>query len=160
MRKTLFTILSLAGFMAATALPVSSAHAQLTLDISTADPLTKLPADKWVYLATHLVNANPIVGKDSVYMVNATGEDLTSVTCHGYFLVGPKPYITSNDTTNVPAMLPKWTVSLVPSKSFNDYCKAGVDANGTVANYHGTLNAADHTFSSSTFVVFMKPNGQ
>lgn len=133
------------------------AQAQLALDITTVDPLTKLPADKWVQLATRIVNPAPIVGKDAVYVVNATGEDLSSVTCRGYFLVGMSPYITGNKTTNAPATLPKWTVSLVPTEGFNTYCKGGVEATGIVANYHGMPNAGDKSLANSTFIVFAQP---
>lgn len=133
------------------------ARAQLDIAVSTVDPLTKLPPEKWIYLATHIVNASPIVGKDSVYAVNATGETLAAVTCRGYFLAGPSPYITNNKTTAAPASLPAWSVTLIPSESFDAYCKAGVDAQGTGAVYHGVLNSADHTFGAATFVVFWKP---
>ena len=148
----------LAALTLAALMAVPPARAQLALDISTVDPLTKLPADKWVQLATRIVNPAPIVGKDSVYVVNATGEDLSSVTCRGYFLVGMSPYITGNRTTNAPSTLPKWTVALVPTEGFNTYCTKGVEATGIVANYHGTPNAADRSLGNSTFIVFMKPN--
>lgn len=148
-------VIAAAAFAALIAIP---AQAQLALDISTVDPLTKLPADKWVQLATRIVNPAPIVGKDSVYVVNATGEDLSSVTCRGYFLVGMSPYITGNKTTNAPSTLPKWTVALVPTEGFNTYCTKGVEATGIVANYYGAPNASDRSLGNSTFIVFMKPN--
>ena len=129
---------------------------QIDVEINTSDPTTKLPAEKWIQLVAKIIDAAPILGKDSVYMMNATGEDLMSVTCRGYFLVGTKPYITDNETTNAPVSLPKWKVTLVPTKSFNKYCKDGVDASGTIASYHGTLNSPDKSFANSTFVIFMK----
>lgn len=158
MRKNLFAATALLALIGSLAIPLAAANAQLNIEIATVDPLTKLSADKWLQLATRIVNPSPLVGKDAIYMVNATGEDLNSVTCKGYFLVGPKPYITSNKTTNAPISLPKWTVTLVPTESFDTYCKAGVDANGSFGNYHGTLNSADHTFGAATFVVFNKAN--
>lgn len=154
MRKALLTALALASLLAA--VPVQAQG--IDIDISTVDPLTKLPAEKWVQLAVRLINPAPIVGKDAVYMANATGEDLNSVTCRGYFLVGAKPYITSNITSNAPASLPKWSVTLVPTESFDTYCKSGVEAVGAVAHYRGTLNASDKSFTGSTFVVFQKAN--
>jgi len=150
MRKTLLTTMALIGitFGAATA------NAQLDIQISNVDPLTKLDASKWIYLMTHAVNAANLIGKDSVYVVNATGEDLSSITCRGYFLAGPKPYITNDDAMSAPSIIPKWTVTIMPTKGFNDYCKAGVDATGAAGTFHGTLNSADHSFENSTFVIF------
>ena len=145
---------------AVVSLPAAAPRAQLSIEVSTVDPLTKLAPDKWVYLVTHVVNAAPLSGKESVYAVNATGEVLQAVTCRGYFLVGQKPYITSNKTTAAPATLPPWTVTLVPAEGFDTYCKAGVDAQGAVDSYHGTLNAADRTFGNSTFVIFQKRGAQ
>jgi hypothetical protein len=160
MRTILLATVTLAGVVLGTAIPVSSADAQLNIEISTVDPLTKLPPDKWVYLMTHAINAAPLIGKEAVYAVNATGETLQAVTCRGYYLVGPKPYITNNKTTAAPPSLPPWTVTLVPADGFNSYCTAGVEAQGAASSYHGTLNSADRTFDSSTFVIFQKPNGQ
>jgi hypothetical protein len=107
---------------------------------------------------THFVNANPLLGKDAVYVLNATGEQLPLVTCGSYQLVGPKPYITNNRTTAAPAFLPPWTATLVPTETFNTYCKSGVNAQGAVASYHGRLNAADHSFANTTFIIFAKPS--
>lgn len=152
MRKTILAALASAGLLVSAAAVAQG----LDLDISTVDPLTKLPAEKWVQLVVRVVNPSPIVGKDSVYMVNATGEDLTSVTCRKYTLVGSNPYVTGEATTNAPAILPKWSVTLVPTKGFDTYCKSGVEATGAVATYHGNLNSADKSFTSATFVVFQK----
>ena len=157
MRDTLLACVLGTGLICAVS---PQAHAQLTLTIDTADPLTHLPPDQWIQLVTRVVNAKPLIGKASVYMVNATGEELGSVTCGSYQLVGAKPYITNNRTTNAPATLPAWTITLVPSEGFNTYCRTGVDALGTVANYHGSLNASNHTFNDSTFVIFQKPSSQ
>ena len=148
MRKVLLCIAAAAAFAS------GSAQAQLNLQINTNDPLTGLTADKWVALATRIVNPAPLIGKDSVYVVNATGEVLLAVTCKGYQLVGSKPYITKNETTAAPGSLPPWTVTLVPTEGFNAYCPAGVDAQGNIASYHGTVNAGN--FQNSTFVIFMK----
>ena len=127
---------------------------EVKLDTNIIDPRTHLSAEKWINLATHILNATPLVGKDSVYMVNATGETLVTVVCRGYQLVGPKPYITSNRTTQTPSNLPAWTVTLIPTEGFNTYCKDGVDAQGAVDLYHGAPNSADKSFSNSTFVIF------
>jgi len=158
MRKILLAAAALIG-MAELTIP-SPAHAQLNIEVNTVDPLTKLPPDKWIYLMTHAVNAANLIGENSVYVVNATGETIQAVTCRGYYLVGPKPYITNNKTVAAPSNLPPWTVTIIPSEGFDTYCTAGVDGHGTSNSYHGTLNAADHSFGLSTFVVFWKPVGQ
>ena len=88
-----------------------------------------------------------------MYVLNATGEQLLSVTCRGYYLVGPKPYITDNATTTAPLSLPPWTVTLLPTQGFNTYCGKGVDAQGaTGSTYHATVNAP--SFRDATFVTF------
>lgn len=148
MRKILLCI------AAATALASSTAHAQLNLQMNTNDPLTGLSGEKWVALATRIVNPAPLIGKDSVYIVNATGEALLAVTCKGYQLVGSKPYITKNETTAAPSTLPAWTVTLVPTEGFNTYCPSGVEAQGNIASYHGNVNAG--SFQNATFVIFLK----
>ena len=158
MRKNVFAVLALAGLVSIVA-PMGRAHAQLNIDTSVLEPMTKLPPEKWVFMMTKFVNATNVIGKDAVYMVNATGEDIATVTCGDYQLVGPKPYITNNKNLSAPVSLPKWTVTVVPSETFNTYCKNGVDGTSNAGRYHGTLNAADHTFVNSTFVVF-KPVGQ
>jgi hypothetical protein len=57
------------------------------------DPLTGLPPADWIKLATNLVNGKSVVGKPLIFMVNATGKELSTVTCDGkWTLVGPKPY--------------------------------------------------------------------
>lgn len=152
MRAPFAALAIIAGFTAA-----SPARAQLALDISTVDPLTKLTADKWVQLATRLINPANVVGKDLVFMINATGEPLNAVTCGGYQLVGAAPYITKNGTIAAPATLPAWEVTAVPTEGFNTYCRKGVEATGRVSTYHGNLNAAYKSFSNSTFVVFAQP---
>lgn len=153
--RNILSGLALAGLMSTVA---PAAHAQLNLEISNVDPLTKLSAEKWAYLVTHVVNATPLLGKDSVYAINATGEDVNVVVCRGYQLVGPKPYITNNKTTNAPSMLPKWTVTLIPTESFNDYCKNGVDGNSNAGSYHAVITSSDKTFANATFITFMKPD--
>jgi hypothetical protein len=148
---------------AAIAFGVGVAHAQglsLSIPATNIDPLTKLPAAQWIYMMTHEVNASNNVGKDSVFMLNATGETLSQVTCRGYVLVGPKPYISSNDTISAPVSLPAWTATAVPTEGFNKYCKDGVDAQGIINSYHGNLSAADHTFENSEWVIFKDPSQQ
>lgn len=135
---------------------INSALAEFNIQTNDVEPITKASAKDWIYLVTHTVNPSPLIGKSSVYAVNATGEDLQNVTCRGYYLVGPKPYITNNDTTNAPVSLPKWSVTLVPTKGFNTYCTNGVDAQGTTDLYHGSLNSADKSFDAATFVIFKK----
>jgi hypothetical protein len=56
--------------------------------------------------------------------------------------------------------LPAWSVTLVNAKNFDGYCKNGVIGQSSSEIYKGTLNAADHTFSNSTFVVFSGSNRQ
>lgn len=155
MRKIAVLGLSLAmtcGFAAPAAL------AQLNIEVSNVDPLTKLTPEKWAQLATRIVNPATVVGKDAVFMVNATGEPLHAVMCGKYQLVGSSPYVTKDETLSAPAELPAWEVTAVPTKGFNTYCKTGVDAVGRTGTYHGTLNGADHSFQNSTFVVFQKAN--
>jgi len=161
MRRLFTAVMVSVTLLSITMIPISSARTQgLNIEISDVEPITKLPPEKWIYLITHMINADPIIGKSSVYAINATGEDLSSVVCRGYFLVGTKPYITNNATTNAPASLPKWKATLIPTEGFNTYCKNGVDATGATSSYHGRLTAADQSFSESSFVIFWKPNGQ
>jgi hypothetical protein len=134
---------------------VGAAHAQLNIQVApSVDPITKLAAPDWIYMMTHEVNAANLIGENSVYMLNATGEALSSVMCRGYQLVGPKPYITNDATLAAPSILPAWTATAVPTKTFNEYCKAGVDGQGAVNIYHGNPNAADKSFQNSTWVIF------
>lgn len=150
--KTVVAV-ALTAFVAVGSVP-TPARAQLNIEVSNLEPITKLTAEKWVYLVTHIVNASNLIGKDAVYMVNATGEDIATVVCRGYQLVGPKPSITSNRTANAPLALPKWSVMLVPTETFNDYCTKGIQGTSNAGTYPGILNAPDKTFQSSTFVYF------
>ena len=97
------------------------------------------------------VNAKPLIGKEAVYMVNATGGALV-VKCDKWTLVGNQPYIKTN-----PADLPAWTVTFVPMDGFDGYCAKGFKAlAATGATYTGSLNAG--TVSDTTFVVFSPAN--
>jgi hypothetical protein len=149
-------LLLAAALTIGTALLPAPAKAQLNIEISTVDPLTKLPTDKWVYLMTHAIYAANLIGENSVFVVNATGEDLIAVTCRGYTLVGSKPYVTNDKTVAAPASVPKWTVAIMPTKGFDTYCEKGVDGASNSGTYHAVLNAADKSFGNSTFVIFEK----
>lgn len=134
---------------------VHNANAQLKMNPTSAnEPLTGLSPEQWVYLAEHLVNGKPVIGKPLVYMVNASGEELASVVCDRWVLVGNKPYIEGN-----PASLPAWQVTLVGTEGFDGYCKDGVTAQTATGNiYKGTLNSPDHTFGNATFIIFRTPS--
>ena len=125
------------------------AHAQLNLSVSTKEPVTGLGSDTWASLAKGVVDATGLIGKDEVFLVNATPYDLV-VNCDKWVLVGANPYITDN-----PHSLRPWKVTEIETKGFDGYCKNGLFAMaGNGDTYKGTLNAADGTFSNSTFITF------
>lgn len=134
--------------------PAPAQGLDLSTVASTVDPLTKLPPDKWVTLATNLINGKAVVGRPEVFMINATGQELNSVICDGRWqLVGPKPYI-----EGAPGNLPAWRVTLVPTKGFDGYCKKdiiGQSDNGVL--YKATLVSVDGTFTNATFITFRLP---
>lgn len=133
----------------------SAAHAQLNIKVNTNDPLTGLPPDQWIVLMTTEVNAKPIIGKEEVFMLNATGTELV-VNCGKWSLVGNQPYIKGN-----PSSLPPFSVTHVPTTDFDGYCKEGVKAmSPTGAAYIGRLNSADGSFTNSTFVTFSAASRQ
>ena len=140
-------LLTTASFMAA--LCVSSAQAQLNIKVNTNDPLTGLPPEQWIILMTTEVNARPIIGKEAVYMLNATGIEMV-VNCGKWTLVGNSPYIKGN-----PASLPPFSVTYVDTEGFDGYCKDGVKGLSTTGSvYNGRLNSADGSFTNSTFIIF------
>jgi hypothetical protein len=128
----------------------SSAHAQLKLTVNQNEPITGLDSATWAEMMTRFVNAKPLIGKDNVYIVNATPYEVPQLTCGRWTLVGNKPYITDNPTT-----LPAWSVTEISTKGFDGYCKEGVfgqSAMGTTLR--GALSAADGSFTNSTFIIF------
>jgi hypothetical protein len=138
--------LTLAAIALTIAIP---AAAELHIQVNTTDPLTGLPPDQWIVLMTTEVNARPLIGKEEVFMLNATGTDLVA-NCGKWSLVGSHPYIDGN-----PTVLPPFSVTHVPTKGFDGYCKDGVKGlSPTGAAYNGRLNAADGSFTNSTFVIF------
>ena len=140
-------LLSAAALLALTA---SVAYAQLDLHVDNREPMTKLDGPTWTTMIKRFVNAKPIIGVDAVYMVNPTADVIGAVNCGKWQLVGSKPYITGN-----PTELPPWSVTYVGTHGFDGYCKNGVDGTTTGGDVrHGLLNAADGTFSGSTFIVF------
>lgn len=118
------------------------------------DPLTGLSPDQWVKLATNLVNGKAVVGKPEIFMINATGKELSAVTCDSKWqLVGPNPYVKS-----APGSLPTWKVTLVPTEGFDGYCKISIVAqsdDGTL--YKANLVSTDGTFTNATFLTFRLP---
>jgi hypothetical protein len=132
------------------------AHAQLDLSTvaSAVDPITKLPGDKWVTLATSIMNGKAVVGRPEIFVINATGQELSAVICDGKWqLVGPKPYL-----KEAPNSLPAWKITLVPTLGFDGYCKSaiiGQSDNGTL--YKATLVSVDGTFTNAAFITFRLP---
>jgi hypothetical protein len=151
MRKTILAALACAALLGLAG--PAAAQLDLSKTAAAADPLTKLPADQWAILATNLVNGRSVIGLPMVFMVNATGQEITAVVCDGKWqLVGPKPY-----NADGPSTLPAWKVTLVDTKGFDGYCRSGLTAqsdNGVV--YRGALVSADGTFSSATFITFLR----
>lgn len=142
-RLALFTCVTALCFV------TTDAHAQLNIKVNTNDPLTGLPPDQWIILMTTEVNAKPIIGKEEVYMLNATGSELV-VNCGKWQLVGSAPYIKGNPTS-----LPPFSATHVPTVGFDGYCKDGVKAiSSTGRTYTGQLNSLDGSFTNSTFIIF------
>ena len=130
-------------------LAAAPASAELAIHVNNNDPLTGLPPDQWIVMMTTEVNARPLIGKEDVYMLNATGTELV-VNCGKWTLVGNKPYIEGN-----PNVLPPFSATYVATNGFDGYCKDGVKGlSPTGAVYTGALNAADGSFTNSTFIVF------
>jgi hypothetical protein len=148
--KRLFLIPLLAAAMAFATVP---AKAQINLGAgdSKVDPVTQLPPEQWAQLATKIMNGKSIVGKPEIFVINATGVELSAVTCDGKWqLVGPKPYI-----EDAPNSLPAWKITLVPTKGFDGYCKTAILAqsdNGAL--YKAALVSVDGTFTNAAFLVF------
>ena len=153
MRKTFFACLFLFSTLLAVDLYSHPANAQLDIQVSNVDPLTKLPPDKWIYLSTHMVNGASVIGRPEVFLVNATGQSLISISCDGKWqLVGNN--VDSHVRGNV-AQVPAWSVTLVHTESFDGYCKVGLDAQSADGQiYHGALISPDKTFSNATFITF------
>lgn len=126
-----------------------AANAQLNISVNTKEPMTGLDSDKWAYLERNSIDATTLIGTPRVYIVNATPDDLT-VNCDKWVLVGNKPYIKDN-----PHTLHPWKVTEISAEGFDGYCKTGVVglSSGGEA-YKGKLNAADGTFTNSTFITF------
>ena len=144
MRKTLFTCVAVA-----TIALTGAANAQLNITVNTKEPLTGLDSDKWAYLMRNSVDATTVIGTPRVYIVNATPDDLT-VNCDKWVLVGNKPYIKEN-----PHALHPWKVTEISAEGFDGYCKNGVVGLSSGGDaYKGKLNAADGTFTNSTFITF------
>ena len=104
----------------------TQANAQLNIQQHNTDPLTGLPPAQWITLATHLVNGGAVIGRSEVYLINATGQDISAVTCDGKWqLVGTKVY---KSVQGNPSVLPAWKVTLIHTEDFDGYCKSGVIA--------------------------------
>lgn len=156
--KTLNSIFLASTIMAATFVASERASQAQGLNLSAVqsavDPLTKLPPDQWITLATSLINGKAVVGKPMVYMINATGQELNSVICDNEWqLVGPKPYI-----KDAPGNLPAWKVTVVPTKGFDGYCRTAIVAQSdSGVTYKATLVSADGSFTNASFITFLKP---
>ena len=127
--------------------PASAQGFKFQQDAGT-EPHTKLQSDDWAMMMQTFINAKPIIGKPEIYVVNATPYEMI-VMCDKWVLVGDKPYIKTN-----PHSLPAWSVTLVNAEGFDGYCKNGITGQASNAIYQGMLNAADHSFSDSTFATF------
>lgn len=125
------------------------ANAQLNIAVDTKNPMTGLDSDKWGYLMRNSIDATTVIGTPRIYIINATPDDIT-VNCDKWVLVGNKPYIKDN-----PHILHAWKVTEISADGFDGYCKTGVVglSSGGEA-YKGKLNAADGTFTNSTFITF------
>ena len=150
--KRLLVLASLAAI--GIAAPALSQGLDLSTVSSAVDPLTKLPPDQWVKLATNLINGKAVVGRPEVFMVNATGQELSAITCDGKWqLVGPKPYI-----AGAPGLLPAWKVTVVPTEGFDNYCKSSIIGQSDAGVlYKATLVSVDGTFTNATFITFRLP---
>lgn len=119
------------------------------------DQKTGLDSNTWAEVVRGAIDATGLIGKPEVYMINATPYDMT-VMCDKWQLVGPKPYLSDN-----PHVLHPWKAVIVGTKGFDGYCKngiAGMDSNGDL--YRGRFNAANGSFTDSTFITFDQANKQ
>jgi hypothetical protein len=150
--KNLFTFAMVAGLLVA-----SVAYAQkidLSKTESTEDPITHLKSVDWVRLMTSEINGRTIIGKPYIYIVNATGRELVSLTCDGKWqLTGPTPY---KSVGSNPASLPAWRVTLISTEGFDGYCtKSLVAVSDTSEAFPTKLVSPDNTFKNATFVTVM-----
>jgi len=146
MRKVImFVFLTLCAFS-------TSAFAQLDITTDNRDPLTKLSADKWVYVMTHEINGTVLLGKPEVYMLNPNSESLT-ISCDKWQLVGPTPY---KSVSNNPHEIPAWKMTQISTDGFDGYCKNGVvGMSSSGARFVGSLVSVDGTFSNATFITML-----
>ena len=160
MQRTFFRLFAAPAVVAAVAFfltfaPSAPAQAQLDLStvVSTVDPVTKLPGDKWIQLATALVDGSSVIGRPEVFVLNATGQELITVVCdRRYALVGPKPAVEGN-----PTRIRAWKAVVIGTKGYDGYCKDGLVAQSeTGTAYKGSLVTSDGTFTNATFVIFYK----
>lgn len=122
--------------------------------VSNEDPITKLKPVDWVRLMTAEIDTRTVIGKPEIYVVNATGRELISLTCDGKWqLVGPQPYKT---VAKNPPSLKAWRVTLISTEGFDGYCTRSLTAQSDNGETYPTkLVSPDNTFKNATVVTIM-----
>jgi hypothetical protein len=132
----------------------SAQKIDLSGTLSAEDPITHLKPVDWVRLMVAEINTKTVVGKPLIYIVNATGRELISLTCDGRWqLAGPAPYKSVKDN---PASLPAWRVTLISTEGFDGYCtKALVATSDGGEAFPTKLVSPDGSFRNATVITIM-----
>ena len=153
--KTALAVLSL-GLVSMTAAQGASSTASSVdwpkTPRATTEFVQAMPSDAWRKVVSASVNLDFWVGRPVVAVYNPTSERITQVVCDDKWeLVGANAY---NKSKGAPAFIEPHKVTLIPTDSFDGWCKSSIVAKTASGNsYNGELSIKGD-FTNSTSITF------